>query len=62
MAMDNRDAALGMQNKKLMAQRDVALAGLRDMTQAEQQESSLREKKSGMQLGLVNGLLSGLYS
>ena len=62
MAMENRDEALGMQNKKLRSQRDVALSGLRDLAQAEQQQTSLREKQAGMQLGLVNGLLSGLFS
>lgn len=62
MAMENKDANLSMANKKLIAQRDAALAGLRDLATAEQQQTSLREKQSGMQLGLVNGLLSGLYS
>lgn len=62
MAMANRDANLEMQNRRLTAQRDTALSGLQSMAQAEQQQASLREKQRGMQLGLVNSLLSGLFS
>lgn len=62
MEMANRDANLAMQNRKLTAQRDTALSGLQNLAQAEEQQSSLRNQQRGMQLGLVNSLLSGLFS
>lgn len=61
MAMANRDAELEFANKKLLAQRDTALSGLRNLAEAKQNEQSAALQQQGMNLGLVNSILSGLY-
>lgn len=49
------------ENEKLAAQQNAALSGIRNLQQARQQQASLANDQRGMQLGLVNSLLSGLY-
>lgn len=47
--------------RRLQAQRDTALAGLQQMSQAKQQQSDLLNAQSNMRYGLVSNLLSGLF-
>lgn len=61
MAMANRDAQMEFDNKSLRAQRDLALSGLSNLAQAEQNQNQLRNTRSGQQSGLVNSILSGLF-
>lgn len=61
MAMANRDAQMEFDNKSLRAQRDLALSGLSDLAQAEQNQNQLQTSRRGQQMGLVNSILSGLF-
>jgi hypothetical protein len=56
---DKANSAFGVQ--KLQAQRDLALQGLQQMAQAQQQQSDLANTRTGMGLNFASSLLSGLF-
>lgn len=56
---EKANSAFGAQ--KLQAQRDVALQGLQQMSQAKQNQMDYSNARSNMGFGLVNSLLSGLF-
>jgi len=59
MQADKANSQFGAQ--KLNAQRDLALQGLQQMSQARQDAMNLSNAQRGMSYGLVNSLLSGLF-
>lgn len=54
-------ASVDFANQKLAAQRDAALAGMQNLMQARRNEEELASRRAGMRMGVVNGLLSGLF-
>lgn len=59
MGADRANSRFGVQ--KLQAQRDLALQGLQQMAQAQQNQAELANARSGMGYGIVSNLLSGLF-
>ena len=55
---DKANSRFGVQ--KLQAQRDVALQGLQQLAQAQQQQADLANTRSGTSLNFASSLLSGL--
>lgn len=60
-ALNAEKANADFGSRKLQAQRDVALQGLQQMSQAQQNQMDYANARSGMGYGLVNSLLSGLF-
>jgi len=56
---DEANATFG--TRKLQAQRDLALTGLQQMAQAQNNQAELANARSGMGYGIVSNLLSGLF-
>lgn len=50
-----------MEQKQVAAQRDFALQGLQQMSQARQNQADYANARSAMGYGLVSNLLSGLF-
>lgn len=59
MGADRANSSFGVQ--KLQAQRDLALQGLQQMSQAQQNQMDYATARTGMGYGLVSNLLSGLF-
>ena len=54
-------ANMDMEQKKAAAQRDFALQGLQQMSQARQNQADYANSRSALGYGLVSNLLSGLF-
>lgn len=54
-------ASVDFANEKLAAQRNAALAGMQNLMQARRNQEEVANRQAGMRMGLVNGLLSGLF-
>ena len=60
--IERDNALVNFSNERMAAQQSAALAGLQNLSQQRQAMNDIATKRSGMGLGLVNSVLSGLFN